>query len=88
VAGAVRELTISTFGGNPVACTAAKAVIDFVESENLLDNAAAAGAHLRMRLDELAEKHALIGEVRGRGLMQAVELVEDRRTKALAEAAG
>jgi 4-aminobutyrate aminotransferase-like enzyme len=82
VAGAVRGLTISTFGGNPVACTAAKAVIDFVESENLLDNAAVAGAHLRMRLDELAEKHALIGEVRGMGLMQAVELVEDRGTKA------
>ena len=81
VADSVRGLTISTFGGNPVVSTAAKAVIDFVEQENLLANAAETGAYLREKLRELQEKHALIGEVRGMGLMQALELVRDRKTK-------
>jgi 4-aminobutyrate aminotransferase len=81
VAGALKGLTLSTFGGNPVAATAAKAVIDFIEEENLLGNAAQTGAYLRERLNELAEKHAVIGDVRGMGLLQALELVEDRETK-------
>lgn len=81
VAGAVKGSTISTFGGNPVATTAAKAVLDFIEEENLLANAAETGAYLRGRLEELREKHPLIGEVRGMGLMQALELVKDRQTK-------
>jgi 4-aminobutyrate aminotransferase len=87
VADAVTGLTISTFGGNPVATTAAKAVIDFIEEQNLLANCTETGAYLRGRLEELQEKHETIGEVRGMGLMQAVELVEDRRTKAPAAAA-
>ncbi len=82
IADAVRGSTISTFGGNPVATTAAKAVLDFIEEENLLANAAETGAHLRDRLHDLQQKHSLIGEVRGMGLMQGLELVEDRRTKA------
>ncbi|MBM3745474.1 MAG: aspartate aminotransferase family protein [Acidobacteria bacterium] len=81
VAEALRGVTISTFGGNPVAATAARAVIDFIEGHNLLVNAAETGAWLRGQLEELREKHPLIGEVRGMGLMQAVELVRDRRTK-------
>jgi len=87
VADAVTGLTISTFGGNPVSATAAKAVIDFIEEQNLLGNCTETGAYLRGRLEELQEKHAIAGEVRGMGLMQAVELVEDRRTKASAAAA-
>jgi 4-aminobutyrate aminotransferase len=87
VADAVTGLTISTFGGNPVSATAAKAVIDFIEEQNLLANCTETGAYLRGRLEELQEKHETIGEVRGMGLMQAVELVEDRRTKAPAAAA-
>lgn len=82
VAASVKGATISTFGGNPVATTAAKAVLDFIEEENLLANAAETGAYLRARLEELREKHALIGDVRGMGLLQAVELVKDRATKA------
>ena len=82
VAGSVKGLTISTFGGNPVATTAAKAVLDLIEEENLLANAAETGAYLRGKLEELQEKHAAIGDVRGMGLMQALELVEDRQTKA------
>ena len=81
IANAVKGLTISTFGGNPVAATAAKAVIDLIEEENLRVNAAEVGAYLRARLEDLASKHSLIGEVRGMGLMQAVELVRDRDTK-------
>jgi 4-aminobutyrate aminotransferase len=81
IADAMKGVTISTFGGNPVATTAAKAVIDFIEEQNLAINAAEVGAHLRGRLEELKEKHALIGDVRGMGLLQAIELVEDRKTK-------
>jgi 4-aminobutyrate aminotransferase-like enzyme len=81
IADAVRGLTISTFGGNPVACTAAKAVIDYIDEHHLMVNAAETGAYLRNRLDEMQSKYAMIGDVRGMGLMQALELVEDRRTK-------
>ena len=87
VADGVKGLTISTFGGNPVTATAAKAVLDFIEEENLMGNAAETGAYLRGKLEELQEKHALIGEVRGMGLLQALELVEDRGTKQPAAAA-
>ena len=81
VADAVAGLTISTFGGNPVTATAAKAVIDFIEEQNLLANCAETGAYLRGRLEELKGKHEIVGDVRGMGLLQAVELVEDRTTK-------
>jgi 4-aminobutyrate aminotransferase len=87
VADAVTGLTISTFGGNPVTATAAKAVIDFIEEQKLLENCTETGGYLRGRLEELREKHVVIGDVRGMGLMQAVELVEDRRTKKPAAAA-
>jgi 4-aminobutyrate aminotransferase-like enzyme len=80
-AAGVSGLSISTFGGNPVATTAAKAVIDFIEEERLMDNAATVGAYLRERLVELQAKHPIIGDVRGMGLMQAIELVRDRATK-------
>ena len=81
VADAVKGLTISTFGGNPVATTAAHAVLDFIEGENLVANAEVTGAYLRSRLEELREKHTLIGDVRGMGLLQALELVRDRESK-------
>jgi 4-aminobutyrate aminotransferase len=87
IADSLRGITISTFGGNPVTNTAAKAVIDFIEEQNLNVNAANMGCYLRGKLNELREKHSLIGDVRGMGLMQALELVEDRQTKAPAKAA-
>jgi 4-aminobutyrate aminotransferase len=71
----------NTLGGNPVVCAAALAVLDVLESEKLAENAAKVGAYMLKRLHELAEKHELIGEVRGRGLMIGVELVKDRETK-------
>ena len=81
VADSVKKLTISTFGGGPISTTAAKAVIDFIEEEHLAGNAADVGAYLRGGLDQLKAKYPLIGDVRGMGLMQAVELVQDRESK-------
>jgi 4-aminobutyrate aminotransferase len=81
IADALTGVTISTFGGNPVATTAAKAVLDYIEEENLVVNTADTGAYLRGKLEELKEKHSLIGDVRGMGLMQALELVRDRAGK-------
>jgi 4-aminobutyrate aminotransferase-like enzyme len=86
VADAMKGATISTFGGNPMAATEGKAVLDYIEEQNLRVNAAEVGAYLRSRLLELQEKHALIGEVRGMGLLQGIELVQDSKTKAPAAA--
>src|SRR5258708_5176495 len=74
-------LTISTFGGNPATSFAARATIQVIEEENLLENAHTVGAHFRAKLEGLKEKYPLIGDVRGMGLMQALELVKDRHTK-------
>jgi 4-aminobutyrate aminotransferase len=70
----------STFGGNPVSCAAALATIALLK-DSLVANAADVGAHLMAGLKSLADKHPLIGDVRGRGLMIGVELVKDRQTK-------
>jgi 4-aminobutyrate aminotransferase-like enzyme len=87
VADAMKGATISTFGGNPVTATQAKAVIDYIDEHKLMINAAEVGAYLMAKLEEMKAKHALIGDVRGMGLMVGVELVEDRETKAPAAAA-
>jgi 4-aminobutyrate aminotransferase len=81
IAASVRGITISTFGGNPISTTAAKSVIDLIRDERLADNAAETGAYLRGTLEELQRKYPAIGEVRGMGLLQAIELVEDRTTR-------
>jgi len=81
IADAYKGLTISTFGGNPVTCVAAKATIDLIEEERLMDNAHEIGAHFRQGLEALKEKRAAIGDVRGMGLLQGIELVKDRQTK-------
>jgi 4-aminobutyrate aminotransferase len=70
----------STFGGNPVSCAAASATIRLLK-DRLVANAATVGAHLTEGLRELQKKHALIGDVRGMGLMIGIELVKDRKTK-------
>ena len=74
-------LTFSTFGGNPVSMAAALAVIRVIEDGDLRRNSAVVGAHLRQRLEELKDKFTVIGDVRGMGLMQGLELVKDRETK-------
>jgi 4-aminobutyrate aminotransferase len=70
----------STFGGNPVSCAAALATIALLK-EQLVANAADVGAHLQAGLKALMDKHPLIGDVRGRGLMVGIELVRNRQTK-------
>jgi 4-aminobutyrate aminotransferase len=82
IADAYKGLTISTFGGNPVTSVAAKATIDLIEEDRLMDNAHVVGTYFRQGLEALREKHSLIGDVRGMGLMQGLELVKDRITKA------
>jgi 4-aminobutyrate aminotransferase len=70
----------STFGGNPVAIAASLATIELLE-EGLIANAARMGDYLIEGLRELMDKHAIIGDVRGKGLMIGIELVKDRVTK-------
>ena len=70
----------STFGGNPVSCAAAIATIELLR-ESLVKNAADVGEHLLNGLRALMDKHPIIGDVRGKGLMVGVELVRDRQTK-------
>ncbi len=72
----------STYGGNPVACAAALAVLDTIEGEDLVANAAARGAELTAGLERLKAEDERIGDVRGPGLMVGAEFVLDRTTKA------
>lgn len=71
----------NTFGGNPVSCAAALAVLDVLEQENLLENAVNTGAYVARGLRKLQDKHSLIGDVRDKGMFFAVELVTDRAKK-------
>ena len=77
----------NTFGGNPVSAAAGNAVLDVVEQENLLASVNRTGEHFLNGLRALGTKHSLIGDVRGKGLFIAVELVEDRLTKSPATVA-
>lgn len=81
LAGSIRSLSLSTFGGNPIATTAALANLNYITTHLLRENALRVGSYLMERLYELMETHHVIGDVRGMGLMIAVELVRDRATK-------
>ena len=71
----------NTFGGNPVSCAAALAVLDVIEEEGLQQNALDVGQHMREGLQSLAAEHQCIGDVRGTGLFLALELVSDREAR-------
>jgi 4-aminobutyrate aminotransferase len=71
----------STFGGNPLSCAAADAVIDVIREEELLENAHKQGLHALKRLEEFEGRSEIVGDVRGKGLMIGVELVEDKESK-------
>jgi len=73
--------TISTFGGNPISMTAMDATLEVMERENVPARSAVRGRQLRAGLDQLFQRYQWIGDVRGMGMMQALELVEDRTTK-------
>jgi alanine-glyoxylate transaminase / (R)-3-amino-2-methylpropionate-pyruvate transaminase len=80
IADSFKKLTISTFGGNPLSCTAANATLEVIESDNLAENSAQRGKQLRAGLEALKARYpSLIGDVRGKGLMQALELVVDEK---------
>ena len=71
----------STFGGNPLSCVAANAVIDVTREEKLLGNATVQGAYIMKRLEELKQQTEIVGDVRGKGLMIGMEIVENKETK-------
>jgi 4-aminobutyrate aminotransferase-like enzyme len=71
----------NTFGGNPVSCAAAMAMLDVIEDENLMENARIIGAYAKDGLNRLAQKHDIVGDVRGSGLFFGAELVLDREQK-------
>ncbi len=75
----------STLGGNPVSMTAGLATVEVIEKEGLIQNAAELGTYLKEKLLELKDKHPLIGDVRGIGLMQGAELVKEGKEPAAAE---
>ena len=81
IAASFKGLQISTFGGNPVTSVAAKAVIDLIEEDRLMDNAYTVGNYFREGLESLKEKFPRVGDVRGMGLMQAMEFVKDPVSK-------
>lgn len=81
VADKLKGLVISTFGGNPVSCIAALATIAVMEEEHLPQHVEHMGVILRDGLENLKEKYSIIGDVRGKGLMQGIEMVRDRQTK-------
>ncbi|MEE9217501.1 MAG: aspartate aminotransferase family protein [Acidobacteriota bacterium] len=72
---------LSTFGGSPVSCAAALANLEVFKRERLAEKAAEKGARVLEQLESLAQRHALVGEVRGLGLMIGIELVTDRASK-------
>lgn len=69
-----------TYAGNPLACAAGNGVLDVIEQDNLLENAATNGAALKEELTKLAEDFPMVGDVRGKGLLLAMELVKDRNS--------
>jgi alanine-glyoxylate transaminase/(R)-3-amino-2-methylpropionate-pyruvate transaminase len=75
------RIHFNTFGGNPVVCAQGKAILEVIDQEKLQENSLKVGNRILTGLNELKQKHNLIGEVRGKGLMLGIELVKDRRTK-------
>jgi alanine-glyoxylate transaminase/(R)-3-amino-2-methylpropionate-pyruvate transaminase len=75
------RIHFNTFGGNPVSMAQGRAVLQVIDREKLQENSLMIGGYLKAGFEKLAEKHSLIGDVRGLGLMLGVELVKDRKTK-------
>ena len=82
-----RRVHFNTYGGNPVSMASGLATMEVIDSEGIQENAKVVGAYIKDGLLDLQEKHPLIGDVRGLGLMIGVELVEDRKSKTPAKQA-
>jgi 4-aminobutyrate aminotransferase len=82
VADALKGPHLSTFGGNPVTATAVLATIEVIEKKNLAWNAKRMGDYLKDRLNGLKEKYRIVGEVRGMGLIQGIEIVKEKKEPA------
>ena len=82
----VGKVHFNTFGGNPMVSAIGKAVLEVIEKENLQANALKLGNHILAGLNKLKDKHKVIGDVRGKGLMLGIEMVKDRVTKIPASA--
>ena len=76
----------STFGGSSASCAAGSAVLDVLEADKLQENAKEIGDRMRRTLNEMADHHAIIGDVRGFGLFLGVDLVRDRKQRSPATA--
>jgi alanine-glyoxylate transaminase/(R)-3-amino-2-methylpropionate-pyruvate transaminase len=76
------KFSFHTYGASPMACAAGRAVLQVIDDEKLQDNSRRVGARLRQVFERLHQRHEIVGTVRGRGLMMAIELVTDRKTKA------
>jgi alanine-glyoxylate transaminase/(R)-3-amino-2-methylpropionate-pyruvate transaminase len=76
-----QRIHFNTFGGNPVVCAQGKAVLEVIDREALQANCLRVGGYLQAGFRRLAEKHTIIGDIRGKGLMLGVELVKDRASK-------
>jgi alanine-glyoxylate transaminase / (R)-3-amino-2-methylpropionate-pyruvate transaminase len=75
------RIHFNTFGGNPVSCAVGKAVLELIDKENLQENCLNMGKRMLAGFHRLKEKHAIIGDIRGSGLMTGIEMVKDRQTK-------
>jgi 4-aminobutyrate aminotransferase-like enzyme len=76
-----QEMYFNTFGGNPVSCAVANTVIDVIDEEDLVGNAAVVGKYVLAGFNDLRSRHEIIGDVRGRGLFFGIDLVTNRDTK-------
>ena len=79
IAASLKPLSFSTFGGNPVTSAAALATLRVIQKQRLADNARVMGDRLKGALREMQRRHPIIGDVRGLGLMQALELVKENK---------
>lgn len=87
IAESIRGLTLSTYGGNPVSMAQTYATLDYIERHRLWENAETMGGRLRQRMERMSEQRPFIGDVRGRGLMQAFEMIVPETTDPNADVA-
>jgi len=76
-----KALHFNTFGGNPMASAVGLAVLETMEQEGTMNNSRVVGTHLLQKLVQLVDKYRIVGDVRGKGLMIGIEMVEDKETK-------